>query len=526
LTGDNWDDYGYKTTFHLYIFKNNEKYGSSYGFSRKILFKDQEEGKYSSSILDNLFKNKSYIKFIDIYKRVNYISLGSEYKELRKIYPDNFDEILKVLNDVIYLEKYFPKSDILKLKEHPGFEISLCRDQSAKKLLEEGKNILYDEIIDPKRFEFNFDYLLNEKKYKFKLDFKKDVLPYRINIVIGKNGVGKTKFLEILVNYFLKNKKSKQKYDIQVNKYPNFISNVITISFSVYESFPNDYKLDENDKKKKIAYDVKDYIYLGYRNEQNHINPKIIAFKAFMALKKIYDKDFDNFNKETLLYNESLMKRLIRILNNAFDCKYIGIEDNNQNIIYFSENLDFKNKINFDLYTKFKFYDKNKNEIYLSAGQNNFANLIISIVGYIKPNSLIIIDEPENTLHPNYEIDFMRILFNILEEFDSFAIIATHSTIITREVPNKYVNIIKFDSNGEVVVLKPSIQTFGANIMDISDFVFDDVFKENKPYENWLKKQIQQFDSFDDFYKKYKKILSYDFLLQAKNIWDELNDKD
>ena len=376
LTGDNWDDYGYKTTFHLYIFKNKEKYGSSYGFSRKILFENQKEGEYSSSILDNLCKNKGYIKFIDIYKKLNYISLGSEYKELKKIYPDDFDEILKVLNDVVYLEKYFPKSEILKLKEHPGFEISLCRDQSAKKLLEEGKNILYDEIIDPKRFEFNFNFLLNEKKYKFKLDFKKDVLPYRINVVIGKNGVGKTKFLEVLVNYFLKNKKFEQKYNIKVNKHPNFISNIITISFSVYENFPNDYRVEGN-KKKKIVYDVKDYIYLGYKDELNHINPKVIASKAFIALKQIYNKDFDNFNKETLLYNESLMKRLIRILNNAFGCEYIGMEGNNQNIVYLSENLDFKNKIDFDLYTNFKFYDEHKNEIYLSAGQHNFANLII-----------------------------------------------------------------------------------------------------------------------------------------------------
>ena len=60
----------------------------------------------------------------------------------------------------------------------------------------------------------------------------------------------------------------------------------------------------------------------------------------------------------------------------------------------------------------------------------------------ITENSLIIIDEPENTLHPNFEIGFIKILNNILEKYNSFAIIATHSSIIAREIPSKFINII------------------------------------------------------------------------------------
>ena len=47
LSSDNWDDFGYKTSFHVKIFKNNEEYGT---FERKILLPVQEELNNHSSL--------------------------------------------------------------------------------------------------------------------------------------------------------------------------------------------------------------------------------------------------------------------------------------------------------------------------------------------------------------------------------------------------------------------------------------------------------------------------------------------
>ncbi len=157
--------------------------------------------------------------------------------------------------------------------------------------------------------------------------------------------------------------------------------------------------------------------------------------------------------------------------------------------------------------------------IILSSGQQTFVDLVVNILSLIKPNSLILIDEPENTLHPNLEVDFMRILQSILNDFDSFAIIATHSATIVREVPSEFVHVIKFDESAQPLITHPSIKTFGADIGTITNYVFDDIFKEEKPYENWFLKEKVNYETFEQFEEKYRSILNYDFLLYCKNSW-------
>ena len=127
-----------------------------------------------------------------------------------------------------------------------------------------------------------------------------------------------------------------------------------------------------------------------------------------------------------------------------------------------------------------------------------------------------LLDEPENTLHPNLEIDFMKILKDILEEFDSFAIIATHSSIIVREVPSSCLHIIVRDEDN-IEIQKPLINTFGSNITDITNYIFDDI-SENKPYTDWLVKELENYDTFEEFQKKYQDILSYELMLEASNM--------
>ena len=142
----------------------------------------------------------------------------------------------------------------------------------------------------------------------------------------------------------------------------------------------------------------------------------------------------------------------------------------------------------------------------------------------IKENSLIIIDEPENTLHPNFEIGFIKILNAILEKFNSYAIIATHSSIIAREIPTKFINMIVLDEDKDIVeIQKPVMKSFGASITDITNYIFDDVFYENKPYSKWLEKQIteykKQLKNFEEFKKDYQEILSYELLLEANDFF-------
>lgn len=595
LSSDNWDDYGYETSFNVNIYKNGEEYDR---FTRKILFEQQEEIASSSGLLSKLLRlqKKKFIEIQSIKNEYNFISLGYEYSELKKIFPDHFEDILKILNDVIYLMKKEPENELLKLREHKGFDKSLCRDQSAKKVLDEGNFLLFGDILDSSRFQFDFKFQLDERVYNYSFNFIDNALPHRINALIGKNGSGKSQTLLALSQYFINQDKAERDFHVSTSHHPNFISNIMVFAYNPSETFnvyreeskeykylgyrrykgeqdislydffdiPNAFDILKDIKRKfnlnefhfrrtkDIAimlpevmsacpsFDEKEVLQVLYElDKQNKEiifdsnNPSVETFDSFM---KIYEKDRNNFAHEIQLEDIPYRNKVIEFFNRAFECNGIGLKNSNNNIEFYKEqgfeiingfvllrieaiHDNFVKNIIFDDF-EFKLYFFNETkEIYLSSGQQTFVDLVVNLLSLIKTNSLVLIDEPENTLHPNLEIDFMKILKDILDEFDSFAIIATHSSTITREIPSEYVNVIKIDSDNQPVISPPTINTFGGDIGKITNYVFDDIFVKEKPFQDWLKKQFSEFLDFDSFEEEFNERLSYDFMLYARNNW-------
>ncbi len=594
LIPDNWDDYGYKTTFKVNIYKNGERYGE---YARQILFQDKEI-KNSSEFLETLLEQNKFIEIKDISTKYKFISLGSEYEELKKIFNENDDyiEILKILNDVIYLENNeldsSLKTELLALKEYEAFETSLLRSQYSRKMLSEGKALLFGETLNENRFNFEFNFQLNEKNYKYKFDFnKKEDLPHRINVLIGKNGSGKSQTLFELSEYFLSN--DSERVDI----HPAFVANMMVFDYTPYENFtiPRrkrrfdiDYKyfglkrpkeifdieiakvlesddlynilkelsqikipnleekielsnikddvdktsqnteelIDEISQKTNLKKEVLQKEWKAFIDilDENIVDINTPQNMTFLSFKEIYEKDRNNLAHKIQLDEVLYRDKIFKYINKAFDCDSIVLKklSEKSNVIIKNEKqkIAYTNGLNFEEFeNKLYFYNEEK-EIHLSSGQETFVNLIINILALIKPNSLILIDEPENTLHPNLEVDFIKILQDILNDFYSFAIIATHSPTIVREVPENFVRVIKFDGSEQPLIDSPLIKTFGADIGTITNYVFDDIFKEDKPFEKWFHSEKLKYSSFEEFEQKYKSYLNYDFLLYCKNAWE------
>ncbi|MCK8358141.1 ATP-binding protein, partial [Erwinia amylovora] len=125
----------------------------------------------------------------------------------------------------------------------------------------------------------------------------------------------------------------------------------------------------------------------------------------------------------------------------------------------------------------------------LSSGQSLFTFIVINVVGAIRENSLVVIDEPELFLHPNLEIEFISLLKKTLKPFKSKAILATHSLAIVREVPSNCVHIFRDEGYG-LDIVKPPFETFGGNMQRISTYVFGDK-SESKPFDIWLKEMVK-----------------------------------
>ena len=70
----------------------------------------------------------------------------------------------------------------------------------------------------------------------------------------------------------------------------------------------------------------------------------------------------------------------------------------------------------------------------LSSGERQLVLLLVEISRHIKPGSLILIDEPEISLHPAWQRGLMAALDKIIEQYDAQVILATHSLEIATSV--------------------------------------------------------------------------------------------
>ena len=86
----------------------------------------------------------------------------------------------------------------------------------------------------------------------------------------------------------------------------------------------------------------------------------------------------------------------------------------------------------------------------LSSGQWNWLSSFGGLAVELRENSLILVDEPENSLHPNWQRSYMPELYSCLEGFNNCQIVvATHSPLIASGVSPEW---------GEVRTLKKSYE--------------------------------------------------------------------
>jgi predicted ATP-binding protein involved in virulence len=108
----------------------------------------------------------------------------------------------------------------------------------------------------------------------------------------------------------------------------------------------------------------------------------------------------------------------------------------------------------------------------LSAGQRFIVAVAADVVGFIEERSIVLFDEPETHLHPGLLSTMIAILEEILREFHSFAVIATHSPIVLQQVPRRYVRWLKRRGSKTTVAL-PTIETFGEDLGELTRRVLD-----------------------------------------------------
>ncbi|WP_327303686.1 AAA family ATPase [Streptomyces sp. NBC_01298] len=107
----------------------------------------------------------------------------------------------------------------------------------------------------------------------------------------------------------------------------------------------------------------------------------------------------------------------------------------------------------------------------LSAGHRIVILTVTRLIENVDERTLVIIDEPETHLHPPLLAAFMRTVSALLADRNGLAIVATHSPVVTQELPARCV--WKLQRHGDHLRARPpGIETWGENVGVLTHEVF------------------------------------------------------
>jgi ABC-type cobalamin/Fe3+-siderophores transport system ATPase subunit len=512
LSFNNFDDYGITTSLNAILYFDKEKFLE---FSLKLYI---ENDKYSSQKLNEL-RDTGWDGYFPI-PELNYVTVPSDidfYAALiGKFGNEATIKILQTLRDASYLKNIINDQNAIKLTEHNDFVTSALREAGARKAFSDGWSLFTPQESTIK------DFVLNVRRYDGLAEpilfrFNSTNLPYDINVLIGSNGIGKSYTLKSLVEYWLgvgsgdKVTLQKQTF-IPFDKYPN-ISKLILISYSPFEEFTID--LSNTHLQDKDTYK-----YFGFRKEIKKedglkkigISRNLPARDSISSILKAF---FDDHKFSFMPNWKSKIDAIWSVLQPAIEFDVLGFEiisdlegidlisgfpeyivDKNKKYLPIDDNIyqmmqdsgvDITENISFEAGVIFL---KDGKKVEISSGQRLFCYIVLNVVGQIKNDSLVVIDEPELFLHPTLEIEFISLLKQVLKAFNSKAILATHSLAIAREIPANCIHVYR-KHEGELEVEHPPFETFGGNIQRISSYVFGDK-SVSKPFDEWLDARMQE----------------------------------
>ncbi len=533
---DRWDDYDYKTTFPTVCKIKGEIVETG---SIKILIAGQ---KVSYEYLDNLLKEGWNGEFPIPEKE--YISVPSAITFYEQIdgrlghqLALKTAEILRDASLKVWIED--DKNSIEFIKNE-GFRTSLLRERGANSAYHNAWKLFSEASIIVKDLRFNFRDPEN-KLQTLNLKFNsKSLLPQDIHVLIGPNGVGKSQTLMQMIEDWLDIRVT-DKTDVGFEDDIN-INQLVVVSYSPFERFPIDTKNLHNSSGK--IQDEGIYRYFGLRGRQtiydksgsptskirlSQSRPKIDASNSLISCLA------DDQKYGAIKDWSDKVSTMQKVLRSAIDFDYAAVSVHDNSIVtkFFDESeLDYLDKeiddvvvkispksnktrqtsnilipISSDLVNTYNIealkdklvpgkgvvFLKNGIPIELSSGQRLFSYVVINILGAIRRNSLILIDEPEIFLHPTLEIAFIKMLKKILSSYHSKALLATHSLVAVRELPKNCVHV--FDKTKDGLFIKsPPFETFGGDMQKISSYVFGDK-SVSKPFEKWIKEKLEEFGS-------------------------------
>ncbi|MBW8298699.1 MAG: ATP-binding protein [Hydrogenophaga sp.] len=393
---------------------------------------------------------------------------------------------MRVLGDAVVLNIEESDAHLLELTRSEDFHLGVLRPSGAYAALLRGARYFRatppPEVEDAARsFTFSTTLPSADNEYSIAFDFDEDpIFQDRAAVLIGKNGAGKTMLLQSIVGGLIDDLVGQDVLDMTFDPAIQ-VSRVLVFSSVPNDPFPKrigawhgiDYEhfaISAQDQTRTdgtlaaLASCLRADRGVQFGDDDNDVGRMDLVKLALEPLGlwhrlhvPLTTKEDDDFPHVVVVGDQSFFA-VRRNLNEQNSLKLIQRLDWSRSLVVFGEEGDFRR---------------------LSSGEMAMLRLAIQMAASIEPGCLLLLDEPENHLHPNYVSQAMNLLHQVLVATKSIAIIATHSAYVVREVPRQRVHILTLNDR-EITIASPRLQTFGASVDTISQFVFGDTSMDHR----------------------------------------------
>lgn len=416
--------------------------------------------------------------------------------------PDDASNALLAARDLVALGEFDPTAQILELAPATEvFAMSFVRNadsyfafKNAGSILRGLETEVLGRLSEELLIRFHLPGHENEHQLEFKFDHS-GVLPKRMAVIIGKNGVGKSQTLGRLVRAALKGGSDLT----ETNGERPIISRLLAFApTNEAESvFPSD-RL----KRPRIRY----HRFSLNRARRSRRNEYVGDLVVQLARSGESIKGLDRWTIFLRSLTALAKSQEIYLPTMSREHPYepiAGLRNGNEAAVL----------------RRFAAIDPRKEPVRLidaqglplSSGEISFIKFAAQVSLHIENGSLILLDEPETHLHPNFISRFVNLLDGLLEQTGSAAIIATHSAYFVREVFAEQVTVLRVDEGRYVTAEKPRLRTFGADVGEISVFVFGE--EDQSAHARGLRERLlSQNLQWREIYDRYRDELSTEFL--------------
>lgn len=431
LEANNWDDFTYKTLWTLWVVRGSEVHEIG-----GVKIGDHEDSR-RPSVPD------TFAALPD-----SYFSLGQDedyYDNLNQLGEKARRDVLTALNDIAFSSTLFAKvrgldvtqKSLLRWVKEEAVQTQLHRIALGGARLspysfryDSSPTDRYGSSVPPSHMTFDVDPTANPRT--------------NVHVLIGRNGVGKSFILNDIATALTRSRDAAgsvhfgQRDDDRLAKR---FANVVSVAYSAFDAF--------EPRRQSTAADALRYHYVGLKKMPANAQDKSPGVKDHATLAQDFGKSLKNCLDARRL---DRWRRTLEFLTS--DPLFAEVVERLMSV----DETELRDEAR-TIYGE------------LSSGHKIVLLILTRLVETVEEATLVLIDEPESHLHPPLLAAFMNALSELLEERNGVALIATHSPVVTQEVPSNCVWKL-VGSGGELRPERPAIETYGENVGTLTQEIF------------------------------------------------------